>query len=227
MTAIRSRVVSGDPAAGDLIPHIVPDVEGLVFDVVKEAVAPGGPITFFPDSRADQPEVPVFKGWPVYPGKVPAIGIVLGTQSEDQGGDSISGGFAGEVERRNDAGDLTATGEYHVHPLYSTVIVELIHENRDERDRHHNSLTLVLFALRRRLVGGLIRRVRVDAEKQELPLDEQPIVIYASIFTVHVYYDQLEAVDVHGEGGIDLIEAIPTTANSIQAVTVSPTARTP
>jgi hypothetical protein len=98
---------------------------------------------------------------------------------------------------------VIATADYYSEPLYVPVVVEMIHENRDERDRLHNELRRLLFPLRRKLLGmdPLIRRVRVDSEKQDMPLDEAPYVLYVSLFTVHTYFEMLEAANVTGADG--------------------------
>jgi hypothetical protein len=53
--------------------------------------------------------------------------------------------------------------------------VQLIHENRDERDRLHNELRRVLAPLKRRLPARdpQIHRTKVSSEKQDVPMDER------------------------------------------------------
>lgn len=222
---------TGDQSLGALFPTKIPDPERYVYDYVREAVSNGG--ISFPDdlgvplllptdfdltaplslysNREDAREIPVVRGWPAYPGEIPAIGVALGTESEDDQNEVESGGFAGTVVARDENGNVIGTADYYAEPIYATIVVELIHTNRDERDRLHNELRRTLFPLRRKLIDRdpLIRRVRVDAEKQELPVDEQPLTIYVSVFTVHVYYEWLEATDVTGADGI--IESVEST----------------
>jgi hypothetical protein len=158
------------------------------------------PMTLFdnPTANGDLRGIPVVRGWPAYPGKVPSVGVALGNDSDDQATDVMEGGFAGDISVADPDGNPIVTGSYYSESLYSTIVVELIHENREERDRLHDELRRVLFPLRRRLLNRspLMRSVRLDAEKDELPMDESPFVIYASIFTVHVYYEMLVAQDV-------------------------------
>ncbi len=221
----RSPVVGdSDPNLGDIFPTYIPDPERLVYEMVRSAVGsfilfpdqPGWGIrlpatfknppllSFYGDQRETQRSIEVVRGWPEYPGVVPAIGVQIGNESEDDQYIGISASFAGERTAVDDDGELLGTADYWSQPLYSPVIVELIHENRDERDRLHNELRRVLFPLARRLPmrDALIKRVRVDAEKQELPMEDQPRPIYVSVFTVHVYYEMLEAANVIGPDGI-------------------------
>lgn len=210
MTEFPSQVLSGPNAdAATLFPTLLPDPEKLVYDFVKAAAAAAQPsgvpaLSFYADRTRPQPEIPVVRGWPAYPGKVPAIGVASGPESEDKQHELPAAGFAGDVVHR-EGGAIVATATYHAEPLYSTVLVELIHENRDERDRLHNELRRVLFPLRRKLprLDQLVRKVQVDAEKTESsqgpPVVEQPFTVYLSIFTVHVYYEMLEASNVRGE----------------------------
>lgn len=224
MTSYRSPVVgAADPNLGYLFPTKLPDPEVLVYEMVRDSVEA---FVLFPDDalygltlplefsnpplvgwksnpQDTDPVIPVLRGWPEYPGKVPAIGVQIGNESEDDQYAAISAQFAGEATVTDDAGNIIGSADYWSQPLYSPVIVELIHENRDERDRLHNELRRVLFPLARRLPmrDPLVKRVRVDAEKQELPMEEQPRPIYVSIFTVHVYYEMLEAANVTGPEG--------------------------
>lgn len=208
MTAFPSN--STDPQLAQLAPTLLPDPEELVYEYVQQATAEGLPsgvpaLSYYADRDREQPKVPVARGWPAYPGKVPAIGVAAGPETEDGQNESTQGGFAGrvQVEDPGDPGVPLGVADYYSEPLYATVIVELIHENRDERDRLHNELRRLLFPLRSYLPGRdhLIRRVRVDAEKTEQtagpPVVEAPLVVYVSVFTVHVYYEMLEAREVH------------------------------
>lgn len=210
----------GDPALGTLFPVTYPDVENMVYGYVLEGTQPGGislgdgvsqtlPHTFnepaalalFKDR--DGAAIPVVRGWPAYPGKVPAIGVAVGPDSTDEQHEQLSGGFAGTVYRHDQAGNVIASADYYTEPLYSTVMVVLIHENRDERDRLHAHLQALLFPLRRRMLdlSPQIHKVRVDGEKQEAQLDEQPFVMYVSVFTVHVYYEMWVPENVTGPDG--------------------------
>lgn len=237
MTDVLRLAAEASGEAGELFPTLLPDPEQIVYDYVLAATKPrqkfpeelsGGitvpstmgslrPLLDLHPGRQDSPGIDVVRGWPAYPGTIPAIGIATVTESEDQQRDVIQGGFAGDlyaVDR--DTRATVAQASYYVEPLYAVVVVELIHENRDERDRLHNALRRTMFPLRRILPSGtpLIRRVQVDAERQELPLDEQPLTIYASLFSVHVWYEMLTAIDVSGlEQMIDGIEVTvdPTT----------------
>ena len=214
---------AGDPSLGDVFPTLLPEPEHLVYQFVHDAANPysivfpdddslpvtleaqfkqRGPLSLYV-SRDDPRTIPVVRGWPAYPGQVPGIGVAVGTESEDDALDGMSGGFAGEAFAYDASGTVIATADYYAEPLYVPVVVELIHENRDERDRLHNELRRLLFPLRRKLLGmdPLIRRVRVDSEKQDTPMDEAPYVLYVSLFTVHVYFEMFEAVNVTGADG--------------------------
>jgi hypothetical protein len=224
---------TGDPALGDVFPTLLPEPEKLVYQFIHEAANPyaisfpdddavpvsleadfkqRGPLSLYV-SRDDPRLIPVVRGWPAYPGQVPGIGVAVGTESEDDGTDGMSAGFAGEAHATDAFGNVIATADYYSEPLYVPVVVEMIHENRDERDRLHNELRRLLFPLRRKLLGmdPLIRRVRVDSEKQDMPLDEAPYVLYVSLFTVHTYFEMLEAANVTGADG--------TIASIVQTVT--------
>src|SRR3712207_940388 len=128
-------------------PNYLYDPEQAVYDVVNAAAAPGASckLPYFADGRANQPKVEVVRGWPAYPGSVPAIGIAAGTESEDKQRELASGGFAEDLIAYSANGALVGSASYYAEPLYAPVVVELIHENRDERDRLHDQLRLVLF----------------------------------------------------------------------------------
>lgn len=211
---------SGDASLGELFPTTYPEVEHLVYEYVADGAQPGAvafgdstsqtlpqsfaqpaPIALFRDRAGAA--IPVVRGWPVFPGKVPAIGVAVGTDTTDDQHEQMSGGFAGTVVRRDDAGNVLGSADYYTEPLYTPVLVVLIHENRDERDRLHAHLRALLFPLRRKLLdrSPQIRKVRVDGEKQEAQLDEQPFVMYVSVFTVHVYYEMWVPEDVTGPDG--------------------------
>lgn len=215
----------------DLFKTRIPDPEKLVFEYVRDRAGDRGgavadwridfpedagmylslPLTFdqppalslYEDGRAAA-AIPVRRGWPTYPGKVPQIGVAAGTTSEDSQNSTSQGEFAGDVGAYDDAGVLLGSASYYSEALYTPVVVELIHENRDERDRLHHELRRLLTPLRRKLPArnGQIRKVTVDDEKQEFhggpPEQDKPFVVYISVFTVHVHYELLEAVDVAG-----------------------------
>lgn len=211
---------TGDPSLGDLFPATYPEVERFVYEYVLEAAQPGAiafgsstsqtlpqtfgrpaPLSLFAERAGAQ--IPVVRGWPPFPGKVPAIGVAVGTDTTDDQLEQMSGGFAGTVERHAPDGTFLGSADYYTEPIYSPVMVVLIHENRDERDRLHAHLQALLFPLRRKLPdrSAQIRKVRVDGEKQEAQLDEQPFVMYVSVFTVHVYYEMWVPEDVTGPDG--------------------------
>jgi hypothetical protein len=226
---------SGPASLGDIFPTVLPEPEKLVYQFVKDATEPyaisfpdddhipvsleadfkqRGPLSLYA-SKDDPRTIPVVRGWPAYPGNCPGIGVAVGTETEDDQHDAISGGFAGEAFAHDANGNVIGSADYFAEPLYVPVIVELIHENRDERDRLHNELRRLLFPLRRKLLGmdPLIRRVRVDSEKQDTPMDEAPYVLYVSLFTVHVYFEMLEATNVTGTDGI--ISSLATTVTPL------------
>lgn len=200
------------PELGVAFPTYLVDVERMVYDFVFDSaqlnVADGLPaLSFYADrarSASEDLRVPVGVGWPAYPGQVPAIGIAAGTESEDHQHDVVQGGFAGNViayvadDGGQPTGVVAGTADYFSEPLYSPIIIQLIHENRNERDRLHNELRRLLFPLRAYLLGrsSLIKKVTLDAEKTEAdagpPIVEQPITVYISLFTIHVYSEMLE-----------------------------------
>ena len=208
------------PELAALFPTRLPDPEQLVYDYVKAAtedgLASGIPaLSFYADrarAAAEGRKVSVVRGWPAYPGVLPAIGVASGPETEDQQHEAEQGGFSGTVYATLADGSV-GWADYYSEPIYSTVIVELIHENRDERDRLHNELRRILFPLRTTLLASdpQLKRVRVDAEKTEEdvgpPAAEAPFVMYISIFTVHVYYEMLEARLVGG----DVVESVDPT----------------
>lgn len=197
-----------------LFPSLVPEPEKLIWEYVHDAtqyraVFPEQltmgltlPAAFnvAPDIDSASGTIPVVRGWPAYPGEVPAIGVAMGPETEDPGEGGMAGGFVGDAYILDNpvSRNILATASYFAEPLYSQTIVELIHTNRDERDRLHNELRRILFPLRRILPSrsGLIWKVQVDAEKQEIDQDEAPIVAYVSIFTVHVWFEMWTATDV-------------------------------
>ena len=216
--------VDGDTLAGDLFPSVVPSPEVLVYEHLQaathwhlrfgEEVAVTLPhafdrppeLSYF--AHRDGPSIPVVRGWPAYPGKVPAIGVAGGNESADSQVAIESSGFAGDVAALDPSGNVVATASYFAYAIYSTVIVQLLHENRDERDRLHDELRRILAPLQRRLPGEepRIKKVQVDAEKAEVdggpPVAKDPFTVYLSIFTVHVWHEMLEAVDVTGPTGL-------------------------
>jgi hypothetical protein len=89
--------------------------------------------------------------------------------------------------------------------------VLLIHENRDERDRLHNQLRMVLTPLRTWLPtqDPLIKqRHRRHEQGRGLsdgpPVSEQPFTVYQSIVTVHVYCEMLTPRNIVDASGIAL-----------------------
>lgn len=210
------------PEIGALFPTKLPDPEQLVYDYVKAATADGlasgvPALSFYADraqAASEGRKISVVRGWPAFPGQLPAIGVAAGPETEDQQHEAEAGGFAGTVYATVPSDQSTAWADYYAEPIYSTVIVELIHENRDERDRLHNELRRLLFPLRSTLLQAdpQLRRVSVDAEKTEEqvgpPAAEAPFVMYISIFTVGVYYEMLEARTV-GTGTVESIDPTP------------------
>lgn len=237
-TLIPSPVAgSGSPDLGLLFPTIVPEPEKLVYQYLLEAcggasaqegtMPPEGIIPFPEDqgtpvilpARFSAPPLsipgpdgpralPLVRGWPTYPGKVPALGVAIGTETEDDQDEGISGGFIGDTYAKNKAGETIATASYYAQRVYATIIVELISENRDQRDEFHTRIRTVLAPLKRRLpsLDKRIFRASVDSEKQEVeggpPESEQPFVIYCSVFTVHCWYEMWEAQNVTGADGV-------------------------
>ena len=137
--------------------------------------------------------IKIVKGWPTYPGAMPQIGVAIATESEDGAGRLGQGGFAGDAYVRDGEDNIVATCAYYAEPLYSVVVVELIHVNRDERDRLHNQLRRKLYPLRHLVPSSSsqVKELQVQAEKQDLPVDEQPNTIYVSLFTVEFWSEAL------------------------------------
>lgn len=168
--------------------------------------------------------IQVVRGWPAYPGILPAIGIAVGPEPEDETEDGIGGGYAGQSVLYYDDGSLFGSCDYYSEPYSSTIVVELIHENRDERDRLHDELRRILFPLRSKLLARdpKLRKVHMDAERTELSdeISNKPFLIYASIFTVQVWGEMLVAENVTGPDGH--ITAIDTAATGLPSP-VNPT----
>lgn len=237
MTEFASDAPTPELAA--LFPTVIPDVEGYVYQYVKAATAQGlasgvPALSFYADRARSAREgrvIDVVAGWPSYPGVVPAIGVALGTEGEDQQHETTQGGFAGTAYAYSDltfpadgsgltfaadgtgirplqGAEVIGTADYYSEPLAATIMVLLIHENRDERDRLHDELRRVLFPLRRYLhrQDPQIKKVAIDAEKGEYAsgpdVDLEPFVIYNSTFTVHVGYEMLEATNVGGADSV-------------------------
>ena len=187
---------------------------------------PGDQIAFANGDLVTVPEIPVTRGWPAYPGAVPAIGVTETNASDDMSDEAVQAGFAGDVFARDPYGNVLATAAYYAQPLVFTIVVELIHTNRDERDRLHDQLRLVLYPLRSILpeTSSQIREVSVDSEKQDLPVEEQPIVMYVSVYTVTVRAEALIATEVVPGGVID---QITTTVTEYPTSTIDPTPLNP
>jgi hypothetical protein len=194
-------------ALGAAFPTRIPDPETLVWTYCKSAAAgtlpSGAPaLQFYADQAralAEGRVIDVVQGWPAYPGVVPVIGVGSGNEGEDPAQATISGGFVGEL-LAYEADGVTVLGaaDYYSEPLYIPVIVMLVHENREERDRLHNQLRMVLTPLRTYLplVDAQIKRVTVDMQKDEMssdgpPVSDLPFLVYTSITTVHVYCEML------------------------------------
>lgn len=221
----------GDLSA--LFPAVIPQVEQIVYERVRDACssrqifpADGSgltlPVSFdippdvslYPgqDDSYAIPAIPVVRGWPAYPGAIPAIGVAESDSSDDQAQSLLAGGFAGDVFAYDELGNVLATCAYYAEPIRVTVVVELIHTNRDERDRLHDQLRKVIFPLRHLIANstGQVRDVQVSAEKQDLPLDEQPIVMYISLWTIQVQAEALIPDEIMPVGVIDRIDATVT-----------------
>lgn len=159
--------------------------------------------------------IPVVRGWPAYPGSVPAVGVAEATSTEDPAERTTQAGFAGDVFATDAQGNVVATCSYYAEPLQVVVVVELIHTNRDQRDRLHDQLWRVIFPLRHLLsdLSPQVRDVTINAEKQDLPVDEQPNVIYVSVFTVQVAAEALIPGEITLAGTITQlgVTATPTT----------------
>lgn len=139
------------------------------------------------------PQIPVIRGWPAFPGALPAIGVAEAQTAEDQSERALQAGFAGDAYATDDLGNVLATCAYYSEPLVTTVVFELIHSNRDQRDRLQDQLLRVVYPLRRRLsrLSAQTFDVHIAAEKQDLPVDEQPNVIYVSVFTLEIHFEAL------------------------------------
>jgi hypothetical protein len=148
--------------------------------------------------------VKVIRGWPAYPGAIPQIGVAIATENEDSSGRLGQAGFAGDAYARDDENNILATAAYYAEPLYSVIVAELIHENRDERDRLHDQLRRRLVPLRRIVPSSssIIKEVQVQSEKQDLPVDEQPLTLYVSVFTVEMWSEALIPTEVVVNDGI-------------------------
>jgi hypothetical protein len=158
------------------------------------------------------PAIPVVRGWPAYPGAIPAIGVAESDSSDDQAQSLLAGGFAGDVNAYDALGNVLATCAYYAEPIRVTVVVELIHVNRDERDRLHDQLRKVIFPLRHLIANSTaqVRDVQVSAEKQDLPLDEQPLVMYISLWTIQVQAEALIPDEIMPVGVISRVETTVT-----------------
>jgi hypothetical protein len=233
---------------GALFPAFIPNAETLVFDLLNEACQAS---TVFPQDGSGLPlpaafeippgialyslvmpdgssqgghqsrRIPVVQGWPTYPGVLPQIGVALSNDAPDQASRTTYAGFAGDAVAVDANGVLLASASYWADPRYESVVVELIHENRDERDRLYSQLRRLLYPLRHTLPQNspLIKEVSISGEKQELPLDEQPLTIYVALFTVEVWSEALIPSDVAGPEGF--VSEIDVTVNANGDVTDS------
>ena len=158
------------------------------------------------------PAIPVTRGWPAYPGTIPAIGVAESDSSDDQAQSLLQGGFAGDVFAYDDLGNVLATCAYYAEPIRVTIVVELIHTNRDERDRLHDQLRKVIFPLRHLIANSTpqVRDVQVSAEKSDLPLDEQPLVMYISLWTIQVSAEALIPDEIMPVGVIERVDTTVT-----------------
>lgn len=234
MSLLPSIVYNGgDPALGDLFPTRLPEPERLVYEAVHDATRtrvqfpedasfaltlpltfsvppllnfyPDGVTTWDVDLDDETPVIPVTRGTSLaYEGHTPAISVGFGNDSEDGAREVEGGGFIGEAVAYDDQGNVVGAADYYSQPLYANVLVQLIHENRDERDRLHNELRRVLAPLTRVLPGRdpLIHRTKLASEKQDVPMDVAPFVMYVSVFTVEVWFEMQQAVDVVGPSGV-------------------------
>lgn len=207
---------------GALFPSYLPNAEQIVWDAVNDSTLAGVffpeddpvgltlPLTFDlpPDVglfAGTDPEtyptvngvknspIKVVRGWPAYPGMIPQIGVAIVTENEDGASRLGQGGFAGDAFARDAEGNIIASCAYYAEPLYSVVVVELIHENRDERDRLHDQLRRRLYPLRHLVPSSsaIVKELQVQSEKQDLPVDEQPNTLYVSVFTLELWTEAL------------------------------------
>lgn len=156
------------------------------------------PVTYPTVNGITNQPVVIVKGWPAYPGAIPQIGVAVAQENEDGASRLGQGGFASDAYAYDEERNVVATCAYYAEPLYSVVVVELIHENRDERDRLHNQLRRALYPLRHIVPSSnpLVKELQVQAEKQDLPVDEQPFAVYVSVFTVEVWTEALIPTEV-------------------------------
>lgn len=177
---------------------------GLPFPITFETppniglFADTDPVTYPEVNGIKNSPIVIVKGWPAYPGAIPQIGVAIATENEDGAQRLGQGGFAGDAYARDEQGNMLATCAYYAEPLYSVVVVELIHENRDERDRLHEQLRRTLYPLRHLVPSSnpLVKELQVQSDKQDLPVDEQPLTIYVSVFTVEVWTEALIPTEV-------------------------------
>lgn len=252
MTLLRSVVYgTPDQSLADLFPTRLPEPERLVYERVHDATrtriqfpedpafALALPLTFSipptlnfysdgntvwdPEADDEAPVIPVVRGTSLpYPGAVPAISVGFGNDSEDGARATEGGDFAGEVVAYDQLGNVLGAADYYAVPLYASIVVQLIHENRDERNRLHNELRRVLAPLTRLLPGldPQISRTTVSSEQQDVPMDEAPLVMYVSVFTVEVWMEMLQAVDVVGPTGV--IQTVNVTVQQDPTIPIPP-----
>lgn len=202
--------------AATTFPTRSPDVGQYVLEYVQdlavEGLADGAPaLSFYADpaqSVAEQKAIAVVPDWPVYPGEVPVLGVARGPQPA---GSSSSGAgvLAGEVVAVDEATGIPyASATYYVHAQSAEIVVELLHDDRGERDRLHDALQRGLAPLGRVLQqrDPLVRDVTVTGRKRELepeaPASVVPATLHLSVFSVLVNYELLEAHDVGGPDSV-------------------------
>lgn len=195
LDACSSRMIFPTEGQGIPLPAAfsIPPSIGLFAGKDSTYTIPAGP-----NAGQPIPPIPVVRGWPAYPGVVPAIGVAESTSTEDSAERGTAGGFAGDVNAVDELGNIVATCAYYAEPLRITVVVELIHTNRDERDRLSEQLWRTLLPLRRSISdqSPQVRDVQLGSEKQDLPIDEQPIVMYVSVFTIEVDAEALVPTEI-------------------------------
>lgn len=217
LAATQAHTVFPSEGSGLAFPvvfNVLPQVS-LYRDKDGSYTVPAGP-----DAGQPIPPIPVVRGWPPFPGAVPSIGVAEASSEDDGSEDTIQGGFAGDVTALDGNGNPVATCAYYAEPLLVTIVVELIHVNRDERDRLHDQLRRVIFPLKHLLPerSSQIRHVRLSAEKQDLPQDELPRPIYVSLWTLAVGCEALIPTEITASTTISAVTVTPTVTNNPAAL---------